>query len=962
MRLIYALIICFTVSLVAQPVTTVPQFATQNDSIKIIFDATEGDGGLAGFNGTIYAHTGVITSESNGSWTNVIGNWGDNNAQPTLTKIGTDLYELVIGNPRQFYSITNANEQILQIAFVFRNANKTRTGRDVGGADIFANLFESGLNVLLVEPNAPVLYEDPRRSPYFTTSNEIVDVKVAAAAIGSELTSLTLYVNNTQVAQTVEDSLLYQLDTSTLTSGFTELSAIGIDTSGASDTSAFVIMVRDNPVEADPPAGTIPGINYNNSTSVTLALIAPYKDFVYAVGDFNDWLVDNAYYMNRKFYSSDSVMWWVTIDNLTSQQEYAFQYLVDGEIRIADPYTEKVLDQWNDQFIPSVTYPNLKPYPFNKTDQPTGVIQTDQQPYQWQTTNYQRPAQDELVIYELLVRDFIARHDYETMIDTLDYLENLGVNAIELMPFNEFEGNNSWGYNTSFMFAVDKYYGTADKLKAFIDECHNRGIAIIMDIVLNHNYGQSPLVRLYFDGSNDQPTPSNPWFNTVSPNPVFSFGYDFDHESRHTKAFVDRVNKFWIEEFRIDGFRFDFTKGFTNTPGDGGARDNARIAILKRMADKVWDVDPESYVILEHFADNSEEKELAEYGNGMLIWGNHNFNYSEAAMGYHGNGGGDSDFSWGYYGTRGWSKAHLVTYMESHDEERLMYKNLEFGNSSGNYSVKDFETALNREKLAAAFFFTIPGPKLIWQFGEVGYDFSIDFNGRVGEKPIRWDYFRDTNRNRLYRTYAALINLRRDQEVFHSPSTQVDLALRNSNGRKRISLSHPTMDVTIVGNFGVTQQPVAGQFSRNGQWYDYFSGDSIEVFFPTQTVDLAPGEFKLLTSVRLDPPEPDLLTGIEELSAEIPQGFKLKQNYPNPFNPETTIEFQIESASDIELTIYNIAGQKVRTLASGSLAPGTYRTVWDGLNDADTQVASGIYLLRLKAGNEVRHRRMVLLK
>ena len=189
-----------------------------------------------------------------------------------------------------------------------------------------------------------------------------------------------------------------------------------------------------------------------------------------------------------------------------------------------------------------------------------------------------------------------------------------------------------------------------------------------------------------------------------------------------------------------------------------------------------------------------------------------------------------------------------------------------------------------------------------------------------------------------------------------------DLALRNSSGRKRITLSHPTMDVTIVGNFGVVQQAVAGQLSRNGIWYDFFSGDSIEVFFPTQTVDLEPGEFKVLTSIRLDPPEADLLTGIEEISAEIPQSFELKQNYPNPFNPETTIEFQLQKAGEIELAIYNIAGQKVRTLASGQVAPGTYRTIWNGRNDADVQVASGIYLLRLKAGNEVRHRRMVLLK
>ncbi len=94
-------------------------------------------------------------------------------------------------------------------------------------------------------------------------------------------------------------------------------------------------------------------------------------------------------------------------------------------------------------------------------------------------------------------------------------------------------------------------------------------MAVIIDMVLNHSYGQSPLVQLYFDG-NGKVSADNPWYNVDSPNPVYSWGYDFNHESLDTKDFVDRVNSYWLEEFRVDGFRFDFTKGFTNTPGDGG--------------------------------------------------------------------------------------------------------------------------------------------------------------------------------------------------------------------------------------------------------------------------------------------------------------------------------------------------------------------------------------------------------
>src|SRR5690606_13569406 len=105
----------------------------------------------------------------------------------------------------------------------------------------------------------------------------------------------------------------------------------------------------------------------------------------------------------------------------------------------------------------------------------------------------------------------------------------------------------------------------------------------------NHSYGQSPLVRMYFE--NGKPAANNPWYNVDHnfQNTDAHWGYDFNHESPHTKAFVDSVNAFWLTHYKVDGFRFDFTKGFSNTvygPSDwGSAYDAARIANLKRMTD-----------------------------------------------------------------------------------------------------------------------------------------------------------------------------------------------------------------------------------------------------------------------------------------------------------------------------------------------------------------------------------------
>ena len=767
----------------AQVVSTIPQYATANDQITVVFNAAEGDGGLQGYSGVdVYAHTGV-TIEGEGTWKYVIAGWDVNTAKAKLTKTGADLWQLDIGNPYDYYGVPSS-KKITQLSFVFRNSDASRTGRAAGGGDIFLDLYEPGLTVEVISPQVNVNFGDPQRSPVFVNFGDTLSISAAGAAIGTKVQSLELFIDNQSVYVTDSSSLQYDFDSGEFTAGFTEFKIEGVDTAGIKDSTIFSVMINSDPVLQAREPGIKDGINYTDANSVTLSLFAPYKDFVYVLGDFNDWKVDEDYMMKKEVIDDDSVHFWLDITGLTAKQEYAFQYYIDGEIRIADPYTDKILDPWNDQWISSVTYPDLLEFPDGKTTEAASVFQTDQDEYEWQAVDFVPPDAEKLVIYELLVRDFIAAHDYKTLADTLDYFVNLGINAIELMPVNEFEANESWGYNPSFYFAPDKYYGPKDDLKAFIDACHEKGIAVIIDMVLNHSYGQSPFVRLYNEGTYGKPTPENPWYNVKSPNSTYSWGYDFDHESAATKKLVDRVNRYWLTEYNVDGFRFDFTKGFTNRSGDGGGYDASRIAILKRMADGIWNVDGDAYVILEHFADNSEEIELSNYG--MLIWGNTNYNYNEASMGY--NSGGKSNFSWGYYKSRGWMKAHLVTYMESHDEERLMYKNLQFGNSYGNYSIKDLYTALQRIKLVQAFFLTLPGPKMIWQFGELGYDYSIDYNGRVGNKPIRWNYFEEEDRKNLYKTIAALLKLRHENYTFNSPASSVTLSVNAAY--KEIKIIH----------------------------------------------------------------------------------------------------------------------------------------------------------------------------
>lgn len=951
-KLILSLIavFCFTILGSAQIVTTEPQYPTENDSIVVIFDATQpGASELLNYTGTVYAHTGVNTNL--GQWQHVIGNWGNNSSQPALTRLGQNTYKLTIGFPRSFYSVTNPSEKILQLALVFRSSDATKQTRP----DIFIDLYEPGLNLVVQNPQVSVEYGDPLRSPAFVKEGEVVPINVEAVELGTEVSSLTLLVDGVQVAQTNTTSISYNFDYSQYSTGAHFVKVVGIDTAGNADSTVFVMF--SNPVMNNSPLpnGLRPGLNYTSPTTATLAIFAPYKEYVYLLGDFNDWKVQTNYFLNRHYLNADSVIWWINL-TLSPGTEYAFQYLVDGKIRTGDPYSEKILDPKNDIYIPSSTYPSLKPYPTGKTSGIVGIVQTGQSEYQWQASGYIRPPKEKIVIYELLVRDFSTQRTFQFLIDTLSYLKSLGVNAVELMPIMEFSGNLSWGYNPIYHTAVDKYYGTANKLKEFIDICHQNGMAVILDMVLNQADNASPLAMLWWDNVNNRPAANNPYLNPTARHPFNVFN-DFNHESNATKYFVDRVNEYWLTKFKFDGFRFDLSKGFTqkytNDVGAWSAYDQSRINILKRMADKIWEIDSTAYVILEHFAVNSEETVLSNYG--MMLWGNHNYDYNEATMGY------ASNFSGISYLNRGWTYPHLVGYMESHDEERLMVKNLAFGNSAGSYNIKNLNVALNRMKLAGAFFFTIPGPKLMWQFGELGYDISINFNGRTGEKPVKWDYLNDGRRTNLYKVFSALINLRNNYETFHASNFNLDV----SGFMKKINLYHPSMDAFIVGNFNVIQQSTRPNFSKVGYWYDYFTGDSIYVTSTTNLTDsivLAPGDFKLYTSVRLPLPEQGILSDIEKIDDKIPVDFRLEQNYPNPFNPATTIRYSITTPSKVKLQIFNALGEEIVSLVNKEQSAGTYEVIWDGKDKYDNAVSSGIYFYRINAGQFSETRKMILLR
>ena len=582
----------------SQIITTTPAIPIDNQAVILVYDATQGDKGLMGYTGDVYAHMGVLTdlSTSLTDWRYVKAEWAQNIPECKLARIATDQYELTLSpSIRSFFGVPSG-EKILNLAFVFRSPDGSKTGRAVGGGDIFVPVYAEGLTVSILQP---ALF------PPIVSLNDSFVVEIMA----NEADTIALFRDNELVTKVISDKLIDTLIAETY--GKFLIKAVAINDTGMVADSFYTI-VRKPALVQEMPEGIRNGINYLDTTTVVLSLFAPHKDFAYVLGDFNDWEVDSTYQMHQ---TPDRNTYWLEISGLTPRKEYIFQYLVDGVLRIADPYAEKVSDGANDPYIEEETYPGLISYPVGKTTGIAAVFQTGQLPFIWQVQDFTPVSPAELVIYEILVRDFTEKHSFEAIMDTLGYLQRLGINAIELMPVNEFEGNKGWGYNPSFYFAPDKYYGPKDDLKKLIDECHKRNIAVIMDMVLNHAYDQCPFVQLYF--KDQKPSPENPWFNVDHnfENPDAQWGNDFNHESEYTQQLVDSINSYWMSEYRFDGFRFDFTKGFGNNIKDeiadpwGSNYDADRIRLLKRMSDEIRKRNDDAIIIMEHLAVNQEEEE-----------------------------------------------------------------------------------------------------------------------------------------------------------------------------------------------------------------------------------------------------------------------------------------------------------------------------------------------------------------
>ncbi len=824
--------LCLT--FVQAQVTTVPAIIQKGykGEITIVFNPNEGNKGMATAT-ACYAHTGITYGGT--SWQKA-PTWRGGEDKYKMTRNADGNWELKITPSMYAYYGVPETTEITQLCFVFNDGKGGKLeGKTAEGGDIFVNLAAAGLAASI-----------QTAMPEISTKGD----KITLSCHATQAAALTLTLNGKTVQTANSTELTY---TTTLSAEGNYGFEFVAKTDNEEATATAYTCVPQAPTKANRPDGVMNGIYYDkdDQTKVTLCTYAASKtepaQHVFVVGDFNDWTISNDYQLRQ---ATDSAYFWITLTGLTPKQEYAMQYVVvraDGVVKyISDLYSEKLLHPL-DQYEPAKIDPSLMPYPEKGRDYVT-VIQTGKEPFAWSdaTLNFKRPDKNNLVIYELWVYDHTPMRSIEGLMERLDYLQYLGVNAVELMPVTEFDGNENWGYSPNHYFALDKAYGTPEQLKTFIDECHKCGIAVILDMVFNHATGLNPMNKLYPYGDDLK---NNPWFNVTAPHPDNVYE-DWNHDFAPAHAMFTRALQYWLQEYKVDGYRLDLSHGIC------GAKYNAVENLTDYYEKGVKAVADDAYMILEHWGTNMSSDRPKLVNAGMLCWNNTCNAFEQTAMGWLKDGDSFADAN----------KDGYVSYPDSHDEERAFFKAKQWGDGE---MKTDEATRIGRVPLNMAFATLLNGSHMFYHFAELGYDNSKYQNAagkwgtdneygikaevqeevkmQVKMRPENAGWFRKGSvRMDAYQKIAQAIQLRTRlmPEVFEGNPTAVQIG----SGQKMRTIQWGN-NVFVAGNFSAaTAQSVT---LPSGTWYDYYLNGTAA----SGTVTLQPGELKIYTGTKVSLPQ-----------------------------------------------------------------------------------------------------------
>jgi 1,4-alpha-glucan branching enzyme len=552
-----------------------------------------------------------------------------------------------------------------------------------------------------------------------------------------------------------------------------------------------------------------PGMGATPGEGVTTFRVwAPFAAGVAVAGGFNGWS------HSATLLASEGNGYW-SADVATAKLDDQYKYLVTNPTLPAplwknDPYAKSMTNSAGNSIIAS----------------------TD---YAWQAQNYSTPPWNEMVIYELHVGSFLfdpgsrnGRGDFNTVIGKLGYLQDLGVNVIQVMPSDEFPGTSSFGYNPADIFAIEANYGGPNGFQALVDAAHQRGMAVIYDVVYNH-LGPSDLDLWRFDGwsqdggggiyfYNDWRR-STPWGDTRP-----------DYGRGEVRQYLRDNALFWLEEHRCDGLRFDATGWIRNVWGDNnnsGADLGDGWSLLCWINGEVQSRQPWKITIAEDMQDNERITNRQAWGGAGFgaQWGagfvhgvrglaaalmdeSRDMNALAAIIGQRFNGDG----------------FQRVLYTESHDEVAASNGNCRLPEliSPGN---ADSYFAQKRSTLAAAVVFTAPGIPMIF----MGQEF-LEWGAWSDGTPLDWS--KADRFSGIRSLYRDLIKLRRNRSGATRGLCGQGLHVHHVNNQDKVvgyhrwDLGGPRDDVVVIANFANRGfWPYKVGLPRGGVWRIRFNSD-----------------------------------------------------------------------------------------------------------------------------------------
>jgi 1,4-alpha-glucan branching enzyme len=489
--------------------------------------------------------------------------------------------------------------------------------------------------------------------------------------------------------------------------------------------------------QSEPKAGTRAGMgSLADDEGTTFRVWAPHADAVYVIGSFNDWDEEA-----HPLASEEDGYWSTDAPEAAVGDEYLFLiHNGDQELKRIDPYARQVTSSAGNAVV---------------------TIDT----FEWDDADFNMPPWNEMVIYEMHVGTFHDPDDgdgepgsFRTAMEHLSYLQDLGINVIEIMPPMEFAGDISWGYNPALPFAVESQYGGPDALRAFVNAAHQHQIGVLIDVVYNH-FGPSDLDLWRFDGwyedeyggiyfYNDERA-ETPWGKTRP-----------DYGRPEVRQYLRDNALMWLNHYHLDGLRWDGTmyiRHISGFQGDEGGEIEDGWEIMQWINDEIKERSPAAFSIAEDLRHEPRITANTEDGGaGFDSQWNVDFATSvRKQLAEPDDAVRDLQAIENVLLTRlGEDVFHRIIYTESHDEvangRARLPEEIWPGNAASWVSRK-------RSTLGAALVLTVPGIPMLFQGQEFLEDRWFD-----DQDPLDWS-LADEHPG-IVQLYRDLLHLRRNSE------------------------------------------------------------------------------------------------------------------------------------------------------------------------------------------------------